>query len=432
MRAVIQSPILFFLIFVLCSVCRSESKSVRQVPFNISFTHGIGLGESLSKGREVESILMVNMLTGRVDYLNGLVVGGILNHIRKDARGVLLAGIGNITGGDHPGIALSGITNVSKKANGLHVAGIATVHASADFGIHLAGISAITHGDFRGLQISGINSITQNCRGLQISGIFNRAAESRGLQLGAFSAIAGRTRGLQLTGGIAVSKEVTGAQVSTIGSVSKEITGLSLSGIASVTGKSKGMQVAILANVSQEAEGIQVGLVNVAGENKGFPIGLVSIDRSYKPGVITWVDDQLFVTAGLHSGSRKLYNIFFFGFRPHERGAHVMGVALGHPFTFTERLSLNLDVTAELIRVQAHTNSSEYWENFQNKIRCMVHLALTEKLSLYGGVSFNTTVSEEEEGLYFLNEKSIKHKSLNSNNNPVTLTPGFLFGIGYR
>lgn len=420
------------IVWLLITQSFCNSSTVKHVPLNISFTHGIGLGESLSKGKKVQSSLMINMLTGRVDYLNGFVVGGIFNQIREEATGVLVGGICNVTGGDHRGIAVAGISNVSKEANGLQIAGIATVHAHADFGIHIAGISAITHGQFKGIQLSGINSVTQDCQGVQISGFLNRARISQGLQLGGFTSISQQSRGIQLAGGTAVSKEVKGAQISTIGSISKEIQGFSLSGISCVTGDLRGVQVSLLANVAQEVKGVQLGVVNVAGKNSGYPIGLVSIDKSYKPGVVSWVDDQLFINTGIESGSHQLYNIFFFGFRPHERGAHSLGVALGHSFAFTERLKLNLDVTAELIRVAAHPNSSDYWENFQNKVRLMAQCAVVKKFSLYGGISFNTSVSEEPEGLYFLNDRALKFTAHNSNDNLITFAPGFMFGVSFR
>lgn len=427
-----ESKIVLIVILLLHMTCihATNAKSV-YVPLNISFTHGIGLGESLSRGREVHSTLMINMLTGRVDHIHGIVVGGLYNQVRKEARGVLIGGISTIVGGDHQGIAISGICNVTKRGNGLQIGGIATIHSAADVGFHIAGVSAITHGNFSGLQIGGINSITQDCRGVQISGIVNRARNSYGMQLGTFTSLSQKSRGLQCTGGVAFSKEIQGAQLSTISSVSRKMEGLSLSGISSVAGTMRGAQVSV-ANIAQEVEGVQLGLVNIAGKNNGYPIGLVSIDRSYKPGFISWIDDQLFINTGIESGSRKLYNIFFFGFRPHQRGAHSLGVALGHSFAFSPRLHLKVDVTAELIRVAEQVHSSQYWENFQNKIRIMPQLSLTERLSLLGGLSLNTTVSEEPEGLYFLKSRTLKHRTFNSNNNLVTIAPGFMLGLSIR
>lgn len=447
----LKSKLLLILLFftALSPITAGESEW-KYVPVNISFTHGLGLGESLSRGKNVHSTFMLNMLTGRVDSLDGAVIGGIFNQIRCGASGLQVAGVTNLTHASVKGASLSGVCNIAENSVGVSLAGIANVakglngfagitaagvgniSAGSDRGVQAAGVGNITRGDYSGVQISGIGNVAQDLIGVQAAGAANKSQNALGLQVAGIANVSRVQIGLQVAGITSVGDELNGIHMSGITAVSTSYTGLSISGITNVSGDLRGIQIAGIVNVAGGVEGVQIGVVNYAGENKGASIGLVSIDKSYRPGAMIWIDDQLFITGALRTGSRKLYNLLIFGARPGEQNAHSFGVGLGHRFSLSENFRLDVDATAEMIRVQERVGSDNYLENFQNKVRLMSDVTLFGDFALLAGVSFNTMVSENSEGPFFLSDRDGTYTRVNSSDNLVTLSPGVVFALRFR
>ncbi len=401
----------------------------KHVPVNLAITHGLSVGNTIANDDEkVVSNLMLNVLTGEVDSIQGVALGYILNQVNEGVEGVSMAGIGSITGGDINGIQASGIFNTSEQYNGLLLAGVANV-SDTGIGVQYAGITNVSQSSF-GLQMGGISNHSNGYLiGVQAAGIFNSARTTKGIQTAGIGSIATSLEGIQSGGIFNIAGNSTGAQLAGIYNHSKDIKGAQVAGIASKADNVTGAQISGIANVAKTVDGLQLGLINIADKNNGAAIGLISIDKSYGVGFMGWTDEQLFINAGLRTGSRKLYNLLFVGVRPDEKPYVSVGAGLGKRFAITDNFSVDLDATAQYIGQQKEKNSSEFNEHFQNRVRLFADFRLTRELGIFAGPTFNTTVSKKGNELDFLNSSTSYVSSSSSSDYTTTLSPGFVLGV---
>lgn len=421
-------------------VCAEEWRSV---PVNLSFTHGLSVGESVAKDDElILSHLMFNVLTGKVDSVNGVVMGGLINQTTHGVSGISLAGLGNMSEGMLNGVQAAGIFNLCDNYQGVQAAGIANVGDSGT-GVQAAGIINISD-DNLGVQAAGISNLNRGeSRGIQGAGILNTAVGSEGAQGAGIANVTGSMSGVQGAGICNYSGEVTGAQGAGIANVAGAAIGAQGAGIANVCGDLIGVQGAGIANVADDVlgiqaagiiniadsvDGIQAGLFNISESNNGWALGLVSIVKDYAPGFMGWGDDQLFINAGLRTGTRKLYNLLFVSVRPDDKPYLGIGSGLGTRVPLTDNFSLDIDATAQWIVRQKELNSTKFQDHFQSRLRLFADVKIAREFGIYAGPTFTTTVSEGEL-MGTLKDRSAIMTRKTDSGNTVALTPGLVFGV---
>lgn len=416
----------------------------RYVPVNLSFTHGLSIGEAVAKNDEkILSNVMFNVLTGRVDSVNGIVLGGILNQTTEGISGASLAGVGNISEGSLNGIQASGIFNTCEDFQGVQAAGIANIGnvgmgiqasgiinvSSDNLGAQFAGISNLNKGESRGIQASGIVNTAVAMEGTQFAGISNVAPTLSGAQGAGICNYSGDAFGFQGAGiANAASGMVTGFQGAGIVNVSQDLLGVQGAGIVNVADNVVGIQAAGIMNSADTVDGIQAGLINISESNSGYTLGLVSIVKDYAPGFMAWGDEQLFINAGLRTGTRKLYNLLFLSVRPDDKPYLGVGSGLGTRIPLADNFSLDLDATAQWIVQQEELNSTSFKNHFQSRLRLFADIKIAREFGIYAGPTFTTTVSEGEL-MGVLKDRSAVTTKKSDSGNTVALSPGVIFGI---
>ncbi len=400
----------------------------RSVPINAAFTYGLSVGQAVAKDDEkVVSNVMFNMLTGEVDSIQGIVLGGLINQVNHGVEGISLAGIAAITKDDVAGMQIAGIFNTSKNFNGAIIGGIANVSDTGN-GIQIAGITNVSQ-SIQGLQVSGINNQNNGYLvGSQIAGIFNSARTTKGVQIAGITSKATSLEGVQTSGICNIAGNSYGAQIGGIYNHANNMSGMQIAGIASKANDINGIQISGIANVASKVEGLQVGLINIADENNGAAIGLISIDKSYGAGMMAWTDEQLFINAGLRTGTRKLYNLLFLGVRPDEKPYLSVGSGLGTRFAMNDNFSLDIDATAQYILQQTELNSNDFNHHFQSRLRVLADFRITREFGIFAGPTFNTTVSKKGEELELLNS-STSYVKRHDNEHSAIHTPGLVIGF---
>lgn len=416
----------------------------RSVPVNIAFTHGLSIGEAVSKDDEkIVSNVMLNVLTGKVDSINGIVLGGLINQTTYGISGIELAGLGNISDGKLNGVQVAGLFNTSKNYQGVQLSGVASV-GDTGMGIQASGVTNISN-DNLGVQLAGINNVNKGAsQGIQAAGICNNSRTSEGTQFAGITNVTLALNGAQGAGIYNHSGDVTGVQGAGIGNraanltgvqgagianVARDVTGVQGAGISNVAGNITGIQAAGITNVADSVDGVQVGLFNYAESNSGVALGLVSIVKDYAPGFMAWSDDQLFINAALRTGTRKLYNLLFVSVRPDDKPYLGVGSGLGTRFGLTDNFSLDLDATAQWIVQQEELNSTHFLNHFQSRVRLFADFKLVREFGIFAGPTFTTTVSEGNEVIGTLKDRSGIMTRKTDQGNTVALTPGIVFGV---
>ncbi len=370
----------------------------RSVPVNFAVSHKLSVGESIAKGKKVSSNLVFNLFTGRIDSVNGAVFGTILNQTTEGFNGAQMSSVCNINGSNTKGAQLSGVCNVTKGAvEGVQNSGVTNV--SGDFlGAQHAGINNVVHGKMHGVQMAGISNI-----------------------------VSGHVTGVQAAGISSISEEIKGVQLSAVHNHTGDLEGAQIAGVVSSAGNIKGLQLSGVCNVAKEVTGVQIGLINVAEKNEGAAIGLISIVKDYAPGFMAWTDEQLFINAGIRTGTRKLYNLLFVGVRPDESPYMTLGAGIGTRIPFTERFSVNIDATAQNIIQQKETDSNHFINHFQGRLRLFADVNIAGKFAVFAGPTFTTTVSEGNRTMDILKDNSLSR--IKRRNNTEVQSLGCIVGF---
>lgn len=333
----------------------------------------------------------------------GLNIAGLANISSQDMSGIQFAGVGNISGKDLEGIQAAGLFNIAgETSSGLQFAGIGNVAKDDIEGLQGAGILNAAWGDISGLQVAGISNIARNSvEGLQVSGGFNFAGDDlSGLQISSGANVAlGEIEGLMITGGVNVArKDASGLLISGGLNIANELEGASISGGANIAKELTGLQFAGLLNASQKATGLQIGLINVAKEFDGVPVGFISYYGNGRKNLDVRFSDGGFTDIGLTLGTYRVYNSALFGYNTLlDRNVYRVGLAVGlekniqdaFPNWSSESVFVNQEFSV------THQFEEE-WSRDLNLIYSYKYLLgkrFGNGFSIYGGPTFNAQIS---------------------------------------
>ncbi|MCB0551025.1 MAG: hypothetical protein KDD19_25870 [Phaeodactylibacter sp.] len=316
------------------------------------------VGTNALRSNEITNKFSVNLLWGTNGGVNGMEVGGLVNHVRHDVQGVQVAGFGSTVGGKVTGTQVSGLFNIiGDTLTGVQASGLLNISGEAQ-AVQAAGLSNITKGNFTGVQAAGLFNVSAgDANGLQAAGLFNY---SRGKAKSQFSSLFNIAEDVQVG------------------------------------------QASALFNVGKKVGGFQIGLINVADTVSGVPIGLLNIiKKGYNRFEIS-ANDALYANAALKLGAYRFYNIIHLGARwdkaqiPGDAAmSWGLGYGLGSALPLSPRLLLNIEAVA------IHINEKERWTNelnLLNQLRFTLDFHQeNRRTSFFAGPVANVLVSKLED-----------------------------------
>lgn len=277
-----------------------------QVPVNIGFVAPLSVGNIVqaSTGKRIVSNVSLHVIGGvgnalegvegsgifnvQTDYVNGLQGAGVINIVGGDASWAQGAGVGNVVSGRFDGAQGAGVFNIAAKGlSGAQGAGIINVASGKVEGVQGAGVVNVA-GDLHGVQGAGVLNIAENVHGVQGAGVSNHA---------------------------------------------KNVAGLQIAGIV---------------NTAVTVTGAQIGVINIAENNEGVMLGLLSFSAAHGLHVDLWTDEMRFIRLGLRTGNKNFYNLLTVGLQPFN-GVTLwsFGYGLGTQIYFSGRDYLDISLHGE-------------------------------------------------------------------------------------
>jgi hypothetical protein len=349
-----------------------EGYEIGPVNINRLFSRGFQLGAANLTGGD----------------MSGLHIGGLFNYAGTEIAGLQMAGLANIGRESVEGLQMAGIANISgSNSSGLQLAGFMNAGRGSVSGMQFAGFANVAGDDLEGMQISGIlNAARGSIEGLMITGGSNIGAD--------------QAEGLFIAGGLNIGSSIEGLMISGIGNISGgESEGLLLSGGVNIGTEMEGLMISGVGNFSKSATGVQVGLINIAGEFEGLPVGLISLYGNGRKNIDVWASDGGFTNIGLKLGTRHIYNMISVGFNPliTDRDVWTLGWTIGGYET--------LDVVWENPNLAGYFHHSDFtirkisedgWTsdlNWLYSYRYMLGKDIGNNLAVYAGPALNLLIS---------------------------------------
>ena len=333
----------------------------------------------------------------------GVNLSGGLNLSAEDMSGIQIAGLGNIAGDDLEGIQISGVVNVAgNHSSGMQFSGFGNFAKGDLEGLQGAGVVNAAWGDISGLQAAGFANIAKdNVEGLQAAGFMNFAgSDISGLQAaGAANVAFGDIEGLMAAGGVNVALEgASGLFAAGLLNIANDVEGLVFAGGANFAQNMSGVQIASLLNVSDKATGVQIGLINIARDFEGVPIGLFSYYGNGRKNVDVRFSDGGFTDIGLTLGTYRVYNAALFGYNTLlDRNVYRIGLAVGLEKNINDSFQNWSNESIYVNQEFAVTHQfEEEWSRDLNLIysyKFLLGKRFGNGFSIYGGPTFNAQVS---------------------------------------
>lgn len=333
----------------------------------------------------------------------GVNLTGGLNISGEDMSGIQISGLGNIAGDDLEGIQATGLINVAgHNSSGLQFSGFGNFAQGDIEGLQGAGVVNAAWGDISGLQAAGLANIAKDdVEGLQAAGILNFAGSNiSGLQAaGAANVALGDIEGLMVAAGVNVAREnASGLFAAGVLNVANNVEGLVFSGGANIARNLTGVQFASVLNLSEEATGVQIGLINIAKEFEGVPIGFISYYGNGRKNIDVRFSDGGFTDVGLTLGTHRVYNSALFGYNTLlDRNVYRIGLAIGLEKNINDSFQNWSDETMYVNQEFALTHQfEEEWNRDLNLIysyKFLLGKRFGNRFSIYGGPTFNAQIS---------------------------------------
>ena len=326
----------------------------------------------------------INILGGYARGVDGVEVGGGLNLLSHDMKGVQIGGLANLVGGRTSGVQIAGgINHGMRSLQGLQLAGLANTVWDTLSGAQVAGGVNVVKRGMSGAQVSGAANVTLgDLDGFQASGGINLAhGRVNKAQVSGAVNYARSVKGAQVTAGINVSLgEVGGGQVGFGANYARAVSGGQFSfGINAAPGEVSGGQVGFGVNYAGSVTGgqfsfginaspgtvtgRQVGAVNFAWRALGGQLGFINLSDTLGKGAVglfTFAikgyhraelvsNDALLLTVRLRTGTRAFHNILGYAKATTPDGRWAFLYGFGTEPRLSERLILHIELTAQQV-----------------------------------------------------------------------------------
>jgi hypothetical protein len=310
-----------------------DTTSAKTRTFQVSFI--TPLGSNGLNSWNVTNKVSLNILAGYAGGIRGVEFTGLVSVLQNNLNGAQFAGLGNIVLNEARGAQFAGLMNVNIGiSKGFQTAGLLNINAEA----------------------------TNSC---MVAGFMNLATGGKATMLSGFTNInAGADKGAQITGFANIN-----------------------------TGKLNGVQVAGFFNYAGKLSGVQIGTFNyVDSLERGVPIGFLSFVRNGYMAFELSTTETLYGVMSFKTGTRKFYNILSVGggYR-NDLSLFAWGYGIGTLIPVARKVELNLEGLCYQV------NEGEWFTdhlNLLNKINLTVAWNIKKHLTLFGGPSWNVTVSD--------------------------------------
>jgi hypothetical protein len=310
-RCVVINAVLFcvmLFLFFADLIWARQTGELEYRPVRVTLVPGLSTNGVDATGYSARYSL--NIIGGYHGGISGYEVG-VVNANHRYTRGFQLGAV-NYSGGPMSGVNIAGAANYSRRPmRGAQISGVANISEQSLQGFQLSGAINSGVASVSGLQVAGIGNIARrDLQGLQVAGVFNSAVEdSQGMMIAGFGNFnAGRAQGFMFSG---------------VANVARDMQAFSVAGVVNATRRLQGFQISGLANVAYRVQGMQIGLVNVARDFEGIPIGLISYYGNGRKNIDTWMSDAGFQHVGVKLGTTSVYNMVSFGYNSFLSGREV-------------------------------------------------------------------------------------------------------------
>jgi len=427
---------------VFISYMREDSEGV-QLSSTLNYAGGNYIGH---RGTGLGNITRYNFKGGQgaglFNYVGGRSEGGMgvggFNLLKADLKGGAGAGVANIILGDVKGGVGSGVTNIVhgnlKGGAGTGVVNIVKGDVNGGVG---SGVLNILNGDLKGGVGTGVvNIVKGNVNGGVGSGVANIVTGdlNGGIGTGVVNIVKGNLRG-----GV-------GSGVANI--VKGNVDGVMGAGMVNIVGGTmNGLQVSGWVNIARRGDGYQLGVVNLADEFDGVPVGMLSLYRNGRKDVDFSFDELSYGNITFKSGTPSIYNMLGIGFK--DKNGELSDVRMhwgvGKHVPLTQRAYLDIDVQFSS-SIRKHNlvidgfdyfNSKKYtgyctfcWNsNNSLALRIAAGTKIARFLKLYGGVSANLLYDKNKDKV--LEPGLVKAMHFNYLGKGFQIWPGLYAGVEF-
>jgi len=272
-------------------------------------------------------------------------------------------------------------------------------YAGGIHGVEFSGLGSVLKENMTGAQFSGLGNIVLNkTRGAQFSGLFNIGLDSVKATQFAGLVNMGRenVKAAQFAGLVNIATgQVKGFQVAGMANVTAgQAKGLQIAGFLNVSsGRFSGTQISGFMNYSDKLKGTQIGVINfVDSLEHGVPVGFLSFVKNGYTAFEVGVSETLYGVMSFKTGTKKFYNILSVGGGSHDGlSLFAWGYGLGAFIPLGKKTGLSVD------GICYQVNEGEWFTkrlNLLNKLNLSASWQVAPHLSVFGGLSWNVTVSD--------------------------------------
>lgn len=369
---------------------QNETQETKTRAFQMTFV--TPLGTNGLDAWNITNNFSINLYAGYNGGLDGVELSGFGGMLKNDMKGTQIAGFGNLVLGQGNGFQGAGFFNYTK----LHFDGVQT-----------AGFANIITSDAKAWQLSGFGNVTtQKLEGAQIAGFGNYSIGNTIGQASGFS---------NLNDG--------------------DLKGFQIAGFANVNTESvEGVQIAGFANYTKTLKGVQIAPFNyVDSLEKGIPIGVFTIVKNGYRAFEISTSETLYGAVSFKTGTKQFYNILSVG-ASYKNDMVLWGWGYGIGTMIS--MKNNWGLAIELLSYQI--NEDEWFTealNTNNKLLCTASKKVSEKMNVFGGISWNVNVSEtvDHDGNTFnssITPWNVFDETYGNDTN-VKMYPGFTAGIRF-
>ncbi len=267
--------------------------------------------------------------------------------------------------------------HASRDTNAFSLNLIAGVSA-AEQGLTVAGVSNFVCGEAKGFQVAGVlNHIGGNAKGVTVAGLSNTCAGGSGVSIAGLTNIGGNN---------------TGPQIAGIFNKGGNIFTLQVGGLINMANNLKGVQVAGLMNMAKRSTGIQIGFINMA-DSAATQIGIVNLARNGERSLGISMDETQTAVLSYRSGGRVFYGIIGAGYSFNNHSLiYAYQAGIGARLINFEKFRLKTELIASGLE---NFKGSKY---FKSSSYLMPAFRFTKSVELFAGPSFNSIVTDSNEG----------------------------------
>ncbi len=375
-------------------------------------TNGLITGNTINQ-------ISLNLIGGYVHSVGFLELGGFINIVRKDVRGLQGAGFANYVGRNVNGVQGSGFFNYAgwqvgglqgsgfgnfagKEVSGLQAAGFINYAGGDLSGAQGSGFYGHIRGNLHGIQGSGFASNTDGMvSGVQGAGFFNRAGGGfSGVQGAGFLNLAGKkSLGLQGAGFINIAHQYNGLQASGAVNVAKKVQGAQITGLFNRADTLTGIQVSGFINKAVLVNGVQVGVINIADSCAGAPIGIFNFIRKGYHQLSFYTTETFRTNMAYRGGTQKLYTSIMVGANASvfpDTSLYTFGLGMGSTLFYSRKISFDVDLLAQQVGLGDYFGEI----NMIYSIGLSLDWKFSRKASLFAGITYNNYLVDSSSPQY--------------------------------